>query len=66
VGNKAPLFGLYAALGQRLKAEFGGWRVGLVTSEPKLAHACALPFGPPGPFVDHGGIRIRLWQTPPP
>jgi putative N6-adenine-specific DNA methylase len=63
IGAGTPLFGLYAALGARLKERFAGWTVGLVTSEPKLAHATGLPFGPPGPFVDHGGIRIRLWQT---
>lgn len=63
IGAVGPLFGLYATLGARLKDGFAGWRVGLVTSEPKLAHATGLPFAPPGPFVDHGGIKIRLWQT---
>ena len=65
IGAKGPLFGLYAALGARLKADFPGWRVGLVTSEPKLAHATGLPFDAPGPFVDHGGTKVRLWQTRP-
>lgn len=63
IGAAGPLFGLYATLGSRLEEDFAGWRVGLVTSEPKLAHATGLPFAPPGPFVDHGGIKIRLWQT---
>ncbi|TNF64754.1 MAG: class I SAM-dependent RNA methyltransferase [Rhodobacteraceae bacterium] len=63
IGGKTPLFGLYAALGAALKDRFGGWRVGLVTSQPQLAHATGLPFRAPGPFVDHGGIKIRLWQT---
>lgn len=63
VGNKKPLYGLYAALGTRLMAEFQGWRVGLITSENGLAKTTGLPFGTPGPLVDHGGIKIRLWQT---
>ncbi len=63
VGNKKPLFGLYAALGARLKAEFAGWRIGLVTSDNGLAKATALPWEAPGPIVDHGGIKVRLWQA---
>ena len=65
VGRKAPLQPLHAALGQALGARFAGWRVGLVTSEPALARATGLPFGDPGPVVDHGGVKIRLWQTGP-
>lgn len=65
VGNKKPLYGLYAATGARLKEAFPGWRVGVITSENSLAKAMGLPFEPPGPLVDHGGIKIRLWQTRP-
>ena len=32
IGDKKPLFALYGALGQVLKARFSGWRVGLVTT----------------------------------
>ncbi len=63
VGNKKPLYGLYAAFGQRVIDEFSGWRVGMVTSEAGLAKATGLPFAPPGPIVDHGGIKVRLWKT---
>ncbi len=65
IGNKKPLYGLYGALGARLMQEFAGWRVGLVTSEAALAKTTGLPFLAPGSIVDHGGIRIRLWQTEP-
>lgn len=65
IGNKKPLYGLYASLGARLRAEFAGWRVGVITSEADLAKATGLPFDPPGPIVDHGGTKIRLWQTQP-
>jgi putative N6-adenine-specific DNA methylase len=65
IGNKKPLYGLYASLGERLKKEFKGWRVGIITSEQSLAKATGLPFKPVGPVVNHGGIKIRLWQTDP-
>jgi putative N6-adenine-specific DNA methylase len=65
IGNKKPLFGLYASFGERLKAEFKGWRVAIITSEPSLAKATKLPFKPAGPIVDHGGMKVRLYQTGP-
>ena len=63
IGDKARLKALYATLGAVLRSRFSGWRVGLVTSEPGLAKASRLPFAPPGPPVDHGGLKIRLFQT---
>ncbi|SFQ45665.1 putative N6-adenine-specific DNA methylase [Roseivivax halotolerans] len=65
IGAKSPLFPLYAAFGTRMKAAFPGWRIGLVNSEAGLAKATGLPFGKPGPHVDHGGTKVRLWQTKP-
>lgn len=65
VGNKGPLFGLHAAMGEVLRTRFKGWRVGIVTSEAQLARATGLPFRDPGPYVAHGGLKIRLWQTDP-
>lgn len=65
IGNKPPLFGLYASFGERLKTHFKGWRVAIVTSDAALAKATKLPFKPAGPVINHGGIKIRLWQTDP-
>ena len=65
IGNKGPLFGLHAAMGEVLRSRFSGWRVGLVTSETPLARATGLPFREPGPYVAHGGLKIRLFQTGP-
>ncbi|KRW95819.1 RNA methyltransferase [Paracoccus sp. MKU1] len=65
IGNKGPLFGLHAAMGEVLRERFRGWRVGLVTSEAPLARATGLPFREPGTYVAHGGLKIRLWQTGP-
>lgn len=65
IGNKKPLFGLYGAFGACMLDRFSGWRVGLITSDGGLAKATGLPWQEPGPIVDHGGTKIRLWQTAP-
>ncbi len=63
LGDKDDLRALYATLGRVLRERFAGWRVGLITSEPALAHAAALPFLPPGAPVPHGPLRIQLHRT---
>jgi putative N6-adenine-specific DNA methylase len=65
IGDKTPLLALHAALGQTLKTRFLGWRIGLVTTEPMLAKATGLPFGKPDIPVNHGGLRVLLFQTKP-
>ncbi|TDH62236.1 class I SAM-dependent RNA methyltransferase [Dankookia rubra] len=65
MGDKAALVPLYRALGQVLRQRFAGWRVGLVTGEPSLAQATALPFLPPAAPVPHGGLRVSLYRTAP-
>jgi len=65
IGHKGPLLLLHRRLGNRLKAKFAGWRVGIVTADAELARATGLPFGKPGAPVLHGGIRVTLWQTGP-
>jgi len=65
IGDAAGLQPLYRALGQMLLTRFQGWRVGLATSEPALAKATGLPFGPPSAPVPHGGLRVALFKTGP-
>ncbi|MEO1640905.1 MAG: class I SAM-dependent RNA methyltransferase [Pseudomonadota bacterium] len=65
IGQQKMLYGLYGALGETLRAQFSGWRVGIVTSEAKLAHATGLPFKPQGPAIPHGGLKVWLFQTGP-
>jgi putative N6-adenine-specific DNA methylase len=65
MGEAARLLPLYQAFGRVMRERFAGWRVGLVTSEPRLAQATGLPWLPPGPPVPHGGIRVTLWRTAP-
>jgi len=65
IGDKKPLFGLYGAMGARLLDQFRGWRVGIITTEAGLAKATGLPFAPVGPIINHGGLKVRLYQTKP-
>lgn len=65
VGDKAKLEPLYRAFGQVLRSRFGGWRVGLVAADPKLAYATGLPFLPTEAPVPHGGLRVTLFRTEP-
>ena len=64
IGNAAKLFGLYATLGQVLRDHFASWRLGLVTSERKLAHATGLNLQS-GPPIPHGGLKVQLFQSGP-
>lgn len=63
VGKRGLLHGLYGAFGKVMRERFAGWRIALVTSDAGLAKAAALPWADPGPIVDHGGTKIRLWQA---
>ena len=62
IGNKGPLFGLHAAMGQVFRERLKGWRVGIVTTDGALAKATGLPLES-GPVVAHGGLKVRLWQS---
>ncbi len=65
IGNQKMLYGIYAGLGETLKARFSGWRVGIVTSEAGLAKATGLPFKPKGAPIPHGGLKVWLFHTRP-
>jgi putative N6-adenine-specific DNA methylase len=65
IGDKSKLSPLYRALGQKLMSRFSGWRVGIIASESRLAHATGLPFLQPGAPVPHGGLRVSLFRTGP-
>jgi putative N6-adenine-specific DNA methylase len=65
IGDKTKLLALYRALGQTLLARFSGWRVGIVTSDARLARATGLPVLPAAAPVPHGGLRVTLYRTAP-
>ncbi|NOD47537.1 MULTISPECIES: class I SAM-dependent RNA methyltransferase [unclassified Ruegeria] len=65
IGDEKRLRSVYGALGKALMSRFQGWRVGIVTSSASLARSTRLPLLAPGPVVDHGGTKIRLYKTDP-
>ncbi|MCA0995861.1 THUMP domain-containing class I SAM-dependent RNA methyltransferase [Alloyangia pacifica] len=65
IGEKGPLHALHASLGTVLKEKFGGWRVGIITTEPGLAKATGLRFLPTGAPVAHGSLKVKLYRTEP-
>lgn len=65
IGKASGLNALYGTLGGVLRREFSGWRAAIVTSEDRLAKATGLTFKDRGRPVDHGGIKVRLYQTGP-
>ena len=65
IGDEKRLRALYGSLGKTLMSRFQGWRVGIVTSNPSLARATRLPDLSDGPVVDHGGTKVKLYQTGP-
>jgi putative N6-adenine-specific DNA methylase len=64
IGDKRPLFDLHASFGKVMRERFTGWRVAMITTDPALAKATGLPFKKMGPPINHGGLRVALYQTP--
>jgi putative N6-adenine-specific DNA methylase len=61
IGERKLLFGLYGAMGAVLRDRFGGWRVGIITSDGGLAKATGLELEAFGP-VDHSGTKVSMWK----
>lgn len=62
IGNRKLLFGLYGALGRTLAERFGGWQLGMVTSDEGLARATGLTLSQSAPVM-HGPLRIKLYKA---
>jgi len=63
ISNKKALYALYRQFGDVMRAEFTGWRVGLVTSDDGLAQATKLDWSNVSAPIPHGGLKIRLYRT---
>ena len=63
ISEKSKLRPLYQTLGKILRERFSGWRVGIITTDKALSHATGLPFLPTTAPVQHGGLRVTLFQT---
>ena len=62
IGNKTALKTLYQNFGDIMRADFSGWRVGLLTTDEDLAKATNLPWTKTSDPIPHGGLKIRLYQ----
>ncbi|MEZ4384351.1 MAG: bifunctional 23S rRNA (guanine(2069)-N(7))-methyltransferase RlmK/23S rRNA (guanine(2445)-N(2))-methyltransferase RlmL [Nannocystaceae bacterium] len=60
LGADEDLPGLYAALGERLVAEFDGWRAAILTSEPDLGRATQLR-AKRSYKLRNGALDVRLY-----
>lgn len=65
IGQKKLLYGIHGAFGAQMRAAFGGWKIGIITSEPDLAYATQLPLTHKSAIIPHGGLKIRLYHTDP-
>ncbi|MBG79040.1 MAG: RNA methyltransferase [Alphaproteobacteria bacterium] len=65
IGDKKKIMPLYKSMGAALRTHFSGWRVGIITTDASLARATELPFLSSNAPVQHGGLRVRLFQTNP-
>ena len=63
IGKKKDLFALYSSFGDVMRDKFKGWRIGMITSDKKLAEATKLPWLNTGPPIAHGGLKVRLFRT---
>ena len=63
IGKKKDLFALYTAFGDVMRDKFTGWRVGMITSDIKLAEATKLPWKKTGAPIAHGGLKVKLFHT---
>jgi putative N6-adenine-specific DNA methylase len=63
IGDTQKLLPLYQTLGKVLRDRFSGWRVGIITTDKPLAQSTGLPFLQTTAPVQHGGLRVRLYQT---
>jgi 23S rRNA (guanine2445-N2)-methyltransferase / 23S rRNA (guanine2069-N7)-methyltransferase len=59
MGDPEMLPALYAALGERLRTRFAGWRAAVLTSEPLLEHALGLR-GAKRYVLFNGALECRL------
>ena len=63
LGDAKALMPLYRAFGGAVRARLGGWHVGLITSEERLARATGLDWAARSAPVPHGPLKVWLWTT---
>ena len=63
IGKKKDLFSLYRTFGEKMKNEFSGWRVGMITSDNALAQSTRLPLEASELTISNGGLKIQIYKT---
>ena len=63
IGKKKDLFSLYRKFGEKMKNEFSGWRVGMITSDNALAQSTKLLFESSELAISNGGLKIHVYKT---
>lgn len=63
IGDRKKLGSLYKMLGDVLRERFVGWRVGIIATDQHLVAMTGLPLLPTSAPVQHGGLRVTLFQT---
>ncbi|WP_425041227.1 THUMP domain-containing class I SAM-dependent RNA methyltransferase [Primorskyibacter sp. S187A] len=62
IGDRRALFALYGALGQTMRAQYSGWRFGMITSDGGLAKATGLTLDASEPIA-FGGLKVKLYSA---
>jgi putative N6-adenine-specific DNA methylase len=63
LGKSKALSNLYSKLGQIFIERFKGWKLCLITSQPKLALNTGLDFSKVSSKISHGGLKIQIYQA---
>ena len=64
IGNVRRLADLYADMGRLMSTTFRGWRLAVVTANPKLARSVGLRWDRVSDPIPHGGLRVRVYHAP--
>ncbi len=62
LGRELALDGLYASMGRVFRERLRGWQIGVLTSDPCLAHATGLGLRA-GIRFSNGGLPVQLWSA---
>ena len=64
IGNARRLAALHADLGLLMSTNLRGWRLGMVTANPRLARNVGLRWDRVSDPIPHGGLRVRVYHAP--
>ncbi len=64
IGNVRRLEELYADLGRLMSTTLEGWRLAVVTANPRLARNVGLRWDRVSDPIPHGGLRVRVYHAP--